>query len=72
MSAQFVMQDDVIRRNHAMRNGLHDHLIRTAEARRLQAEAIAKAVHWLWSPKAERRDRPPRATRVTDEGRGRP
>jgi uncharacterized protein YjiS (DUF1127 family) len=49
MSTQFAMQDDVIRRNHAMRNRLHDHLIRTAEARRLQAEAIAKAVHWLWT-----------------------
>jgi uncharacterized protein YjiS (DUF1127 family) len=49
MSAQIVMKDDVIRRNHAMRNGLHDHLIRTAEARRLQAEAIAKAVHWVWT-----------------------
>lgn len=49
MSAQFVMQDDVIRRNHAMRNDLHDHLICTAEARRLQAEAIAQAVHWLWT-----------------------
>ena len=49
MSAQFEMQDDVIRRNHAMRNGLHDHLIRTAEARRLQAEAIVRSVHWLWT-----------------------
>lgn len=49
MSTQFAMPDDVIRRNHATRDGLHDHLIRTAEARRLQAEAIAKAVHWLWT-----------------------
>jgi uncharacterized protein YjiS (DUF1127 family) len=49
MSTQFAMQDDVIRRNHAMRNGLHDHLIRTAEARRMQAEAIANGVHWVWT-----------------------
>ena len=49
MSAQFEMQDDVIRRNHAMRNGLHDHLIRTAEARQRQAEAIVKGVHWVWT-----------------------
>jgi uncharacterized protein YjiS (DUF1127 family) len=49
MSTQFATQDDVIRRNYAMKNGLHDHLIRTAEARRLQAEAIAKAVHGLWT-----------------------
>jgi uncharacterized protein YjiS (DUF1127 family) len=48
MSAHFEMKKDMIRRN-AMRNGLHDHLIRTAEARRLQAEAIAKSVHWLWT-----------------------
>jgi uncharacterized protein YjiS (DUF1127 family) len=43
------MQDDVIRRNHARGQGLHDHLVRTAEARRLQAEAIAQAVHWVWT-----------------------
>jgi uncharacterized protein YjiS (DUF1127 family) len=49
MSAQFVMQDDVIRRNHATRNGLHNRLIRTAEARQRQAEAIAQAVHWVWT-----------------------
>jgi uncharacterized protein YjiS (DUF1127 family) len=49
MPAQFDVKKDVIRRNHAMRDGLHDHLIRTAEARRLQAEAIAKGVHWVWT-----------------------
>jgi uncharacterized protein YjiS (DUF1127 family) len=49
MPAQLEMKKDVSRRNHAMRNGLHDHMIRTAEARRLQAEAIAKSVHWLWT-----------------------
>jgi uncharacterized protein YjiS (DUF1127 family) len=38
----------VIRRNLAMRHGPHDHLIRTAEARRLQAETIAKGVYWVW------------------------
>jgi len=49
MAAQFEMPNDVIRRNPAMRHGLHDHLIRTAEARRRQAEAIATRVHWLWT-----------------------
>jgi uncharacterized protein YjiS (DUF1127 family) len=49
MPAQFEVKKDVIRRNHAMRNGLHDHLIRTAEARQRQAEAIAQAVHWVWT-----------------------
>jgi uncharacterized protein YjiS (DUF1127 family) len=49
MPAQFGMQNDVVRRNHAGRYGLHDHLIRTAEARRLQAEVIAKSVHWAWT-----------------------
>jgi len=49
MPAQFAMKKDVSRRNHAMRNSLHNHMIRTAEARRLQAEAIAKSVHWLWT-----------------------
>jgi uncharacterized protein YjiS (DUF1127 family) len=49
MSAQLGMQDDVIRRNHARGHGLHDHLVRTAEARQRQAEAIAKGVHWVWT-----------------------
>lgn len=49
MSAQFVMQNDVVRRNYAKRHGLHDHLIRTAEMRRLQAEAITNGVHWIWT-----------------------
>lgn len=48
MSAQFAMQNDVPRRHHARRYGLHDHLVHTAEARRLQAEAIAKGVRWVW------------------------
>jgi uncharacterized protein YjiS (DUF1127 family) len=49
MPAEFGMQSDVIRRNHAKGHGMHDHLIRTAEARRLQAEAIAKGTHWVWT-----------------------
>jgi uncharacterized protein YjiS (DUF1127 family) len=49
MSVQFVLQNDVVRRNHARRHGLHDHLIRTAEMRRLQAEAITNGVHWVWT-----------------------
>jgi uncharacterized protein YjiS (DUF1127 family) len=49
MSAQFVTQNDVIRRSHARGQGLHDHLVRTAEARRLQAEAITNGVHWVWT-----------------------
>ena len=49
MPAQFKMQSDVIGRNPAMRDGLHDHLVRTAEARRRQAEAIANGVHWVWT-----------------------
>jgi uncharacterized protein YjiS (DUF1127 family) len=43
------MENDVIRRNHARGHGLHDHLVRTAEMRRLQADAIAKGVHWVWT-----------------------
>ena len=49
MSAQLKVQDDVIRRSHAKAHGLHDHLIRTPEARRRQAEAIANGVHWVWT-----------------------
>lgn len=48
MSARCAMQEDVIRRNHAIRNALRDHLTHTAEARQRQAEAIAQAVHWVW------------------------
>jgi hypothetical protein len=39
----------VIRRNRARGHGLHDHLVRTAEARQRQAEAIPKGVHWVWT-----------------------
>ena len=49
MPAQLRMQNDVIRRNHTIGHGLHDHLIRTAEARQRQAEAIAKGVHSIWT-----------------------
>lgn len=49
MSAQLGMQDGLIRRNHARGHGLHDHLVRTAEARQRQAEAIAKGVHRVWT-----------------------
>ena len=41
------MENGVSGRNHARGHGLHDHLIFTAEARRLQAEAMANGVHWL-------------------------
>jgi hypothetical protein len=43
------MQNAVTRRDHARGRGPHDHWIRTAEAHRLQAEAIAKGVHWVWT-----------------------
>lgn len=49
MSAQLVVQNDVIRRNHASGGGAHDHLVRTAEMRRLQAEAIANGAHGIWT-----------------------
>jgi uncharacterized protein YjiS (DUF1127 family) len=49
MPAQFEMQDDVIRRGRARKSRLHDHLIRTAEARHRQAEAIARGVHRVWT-----------------------
>jgi uncharacterized protein YjiS (DUF1127 family) len=49
MPAQLRMQNDVIRRNATRGHGLHDHLVRTAEVRRVQAEAIAKGVRWLWT-----------------------
>ncbi len=43
------MEYGVIGCDHARGRGLHDHLIYTAEARRLQAEAIANGVHWAWT-----------------------
>jgi uncharacterized protein YjiS (DUF1127 family) len=49
MPAQSGMQNDVIRRSHARGYELHGHLVRTAEARQRQAEAIAKGVHWVWT-----------------------
>jgi uncharacterized protein YjiS (DUF1127 family) len=49
MPAQLRMQNDVIGRNHARGRGLHDHLVRTAEARQRQAEAIVEGVHWVWT-----------------------
>lgn len=49
MPAQFRPQKDGIRRNHARGHGLHDHFVRTADARRLQAEAIANGVHRVWT-----------------------
>jgi uncharacterized protein YjiS (DUF1127 family) len=49
MSTRLGMQDDMIRRSHAGGRGLHDHLVRTAEAHRRLAEAIAKGVHWVWT-----------------------
>jgi len=58
MPAQFKMQHDVIRPNPAMRDGLHDHLVRTAEARRRQAEAIANGVHWVWTKTRQVLERP--------------
>lgn len=48
MSSQ-LGKNGVIRRDRAKRYGLHDHLLATAEARRLQAEAIAKGVRWAWT-----------------------
>jgi uncharacterized protein YjiS (DUF1127 family) len=48
MSAQLRMQDEVIRRDHAEGHGLPDHLARTIELRRRQAEAITEGVHWVW------------------------
>jgi uncharacterized protein YjiS (DUF1127 family) len=49
MPAQLRMQNDVIGRNHARGRGLHDHLVRTAEARQRQAEAIVEGVHCVWT-----------------------
>jgi uncharacterized protein YjiS (DUF1127 family) len=49
MPAQLGIQNDRTRRNHAAGQGFHDHLLRTAEARRRQAQAIAQGVSWLWT-----------------------
>ncbi len=49
MPAQFGMQNDLIRRNHARGHGLHNHLVRTAEARQRRAEAIVEGVHRAWT-----------------------
>jgi uncharacterized protein YjiS (DUF1127 family) len=49
MPARFEMQSDVTRRGRAKGFEKRDHLVRTAEARRLQAEAIAAAVHRVWT-----------------------
>jgi uncharacterized protein YjiS (DUF1127 family) len=43
------MYNGVIKRDHARERGLHDHLIRTAEARRRQAELLARGVHRAWT-----------------------
>lgn len=43
------MENGMIGCNRARGHGLHDHLIYTAEARRLHAEVIANGVHWLWT-----------------------
>jgi uncharacterized protein YjiS (DUF1127 family) len=68
MPARLGMHDGVIRRNRAKEHGLHDHLIRTAEARRRQAEAIASGAHRIWTGarralerliNGTRRERPP-------------
>ena len=49
MSARLGMQNDMIRRGHAGGQGLHDHLVRTAEARQRQAQAMVEGVSWLWT-----------------------
>ena len=49
MPAQRGMQNDVARRNHASGGGVHDRWVRTAEVRRLQAEASAKGVRRGWT-----------------------
>jgi hypothetical protein len=49
MPTQCEMKNDVSRGNQPRRYGLHDHLLATAEARRLQAEAIGKGVRWVWT-----------------------
>jgi uncharacterized protein YjiS (DUF1127 family) len=64
------MENDVIRRNHARGHGLHDHLVRTAEMRRLQADAIAKGVHWVWTNARRIAERLMRRTSRGHEARG--
>jgi uncharacterized protein YjiS (DUF1127 family) len=49
MPARLATDNGMIRRDHATEHGLHDHLIRTAEARRRQAEVIAGGVHRVWT-----------------------
>jgi uncharacterized protein YjiS (DUF1127 family) len=68
MSTRLEMHHGVIRCGHPGERGLHDHLIRTAHARRRRAEAIASAVHRVWTAarralerliNAKPRERPP-------------
>jgi uncharacterized protein YjiS (DUF1127 family) len=49
MLAQPEVRNHVIGRHHARDHGLHDHLTRTAEARRRRAEVIAEGVRWAWT-----------------------
>jgi uncharacterized protein YjiS (DUF1127 family) len=49
MPARLGMYNGVIKCDHARERGLHDHLVRTAEARQRQAEAIARGVHRVWT-----------------------
>jgi uncharacterized protein YjiS (DUF1127 family) len=49
MLARLEVQNHVIGRDHARGHGLHDHLTRTAEARRRRAEAIAEGVRSAWT-----------------------
>jgi uncharacterized protein YjiS (DUF1127 family) len=57
MSTRLGMYNGVIKRDHAKERGLHDHLIRTAHARRRRAEAIASGVHWVWTAARRALDR---------------
>jgi uncharacterized protein YjiS (DUF1127 family) len=49
MLARPEVQNHAIERDHARGHGLHDHLTRTAEARRRRAEAIAEGVRSAWT-----------------------
>ncbi len=49
MAARLDIQDDTIRRDRARWHGMPDHLVRTAEMRRRQAEVITDSVHWVWT-----------------------
>ncbi|MGH6916102.1 MAG: DUF1127 domain-containing protein, partial [Geminicoccaceae bacterium] len=49
MLAQLRTRNNVIARDHAGGWGLHGHLLRTAEARQRQADAIVKGVHRVWT-----------------------